>query len=129
MRSESTLEREAAQGQTQRRAPSVVKQRGKLTYVPPRLITVERVSPLGYQGVAPDRSKAIALRDVRTAKGLSVRQLARISRISASTIYRIERGDTSHRPHVAHVVSAALGVSPWEVIEFWPIMEGTALPD
>ena len=113
---------------SERRARAVMKQRAKLAYVSPRLVSITRVSPVGYEEYVPDRSKAVSLQSLRIENGLSVRKLAQLSGISPSTIYRIERGDTWNRPHVAHAVSAALNCSPWQVIEFWDIMESTSLP-
>ena len=128
MSKSNTKEPPAIPALSQRRAHAVLKQRAKLAYAAPRLVSIARVSPVGYEEATPERSEALSLQTLRTRRGLSVRQLARRSGISPSTIYRIERGDTWNRPHVAHAVSAALECSPWQVIEFWDIMESTSLP-
>jgi lambda repressor-like predicted transcriptional regulator len=107
---------------------SVLKQRTKLAYLPPKLVSIPRVSPVGYEAQSPETLEAVSLEAARQARGWSVRQLAKRSGISPSTIYRVELGTTWPRPHVAYALSEALECSPWEVIEFRDVMATISLP-
>ncbi len=68
------------------------------------------------------------LKDVRACRRLSVRDLAARAGVGPSTVYRIEHGKTTPRPHVVRRLSAALRVPPGEVAEFRPIVEALRLP-
>lgn len=107
---------------------SVLRQRTKLAYLPPKLVSIPRVSPVGYESQSPETLEAVSLEAARQAKGWSVRQLSKRSGISPSTIYRVEQGTTWPRPHVAYALSEALDCSPWEVIEFRDVMATISLP-
>jgi ribosome-binding protein aMBF1 (putative translation factor) len=97
-----------------RRARQVVRQRTKLAYVAPRVVSGRTPVPAGSaieEAVTP-------LRTIREQRGLSVTALARRSGVSFATIYRIERGATTPRPHIVREISEALGVVPSQVAEF-----------
>jgi DNA-binding XRE family transcriptional regulator len=96
-----------------RRAHAVVKQRTRLAYAAPELVLLPRT---GGEGTACDQCST--LRAARAARQLSIQELARRSRISRSTIHRIESGRTRPRPHVIHALSGALGCAPREIAEF-----------
>ncbi len=68
------------------------------------------------------------LKEVRARRRLSVRDLAIRAGVGPSTVYRIEHGKTTPRPHVVRRLSAALRVPPGEVAEFRPIVEALRLP-
>ena len=68
------------------------------------------------------------LKEVRARRRLSVRGLAVRAGVGPSTVYRIEHGKTTPRPHVVRRLSAALRVPPGEVAEFRPIVEALRLP-
>ena len=51
-----------------------------------------------------------ALRSLRKQKGMSIRELSRITNISPATISRIERGLYEPPWHTADRIAAALGV-------------------
>ena len=63
----------------------------------------------------------VTLKQARSRRMLTVRQLAERSGVSAETIFRIERGSTTPRPHVVHRLSDALGLRPEEIDEFSPL--------
>jgi hypothetical protein len=44
-----------------------------------------------------------------------------------ATIYRIERGKTTPRPHVVRRISAALELAPWMIEEFAPVLKDLRL--
>jgi DNA-binding Xre family transcriptional regulator len=113
-------------GASPRRA--VQKLRRKLIYAAPQLSAIPRVVPVGYQEPDPKRVKASPLRNLRHDRGMSIRELAERSGISASTIYRIEQGKTEPRPFVIYALSGALNCSYWEITEFRDIMAAISLP-
>jgi ribosome-binding protein aMBF1 (putative translation factor) len=96
-----------------RHAHAVLKQRSKLAYAAPQLVLL---SPPNEPHGATDR--VLTLREAREARRLTIEELAQRSRISPSTIYRIEYGKTHPRPHVMHALSTVLGVAPREIAEF-----------
>jgi hypothetical protein len=82
---------------------------------------------------APDRTAesagdSVPLRELRVRAGFSIPALSRLSGVSVSTILRVEQGATVPRPRVVRALSAALGVAPWQVTEFLPVLIGVALP-
>lgn len=107
---------------------AVRRQRAKLAYVAPRVSSMPRVAPVGYELPEPEKLDSVPLRDARRLSGLSIRELSRRSGISPSTIYRAEQSKTLPRPHVAHALSAALDRSPWEIDEFRDVMAAISLP-
>jgi hypothetical protein len=68
------------------------------------------------------------LRDLRLRAGFSIPALSRQSGVSVSTIRRIERSATAPRPHVVRALSTALGIAPWQVTEFLPVLATMELP-
>ncbi|HEV2108236.1 MAG TPA: helix-turn-helix domain-containing protein [Thermomicrobiales bacterium] len=64
----------------------------------------------------------------RAAARLSQTELAARSRVSVSTITRIEHGGTRPCPRAIAQLSAALGTLPEAIEEFQPAMLGTRLP-
>jgi transcriptional regulator with XRE-family HTH domain len=68
------------------------------------------------------------LREARAEQLLSIRELARRARVSASTIYLTEAGRTIPQPGVVRRLCAALGVEPSEVAEFRRAIEASKLP-
>lgn len=109
-------------------AHAVRRQRAKLAYLTPRVSSIPRVAPVGYETPEPEKLASIPMREARSACGYSIRELSRRSGISPSTIYRVERSKTLPRPHVAYALSAALERSPWEIDEFRDVMAATLLP-
>ena len=102
------------------RAPqqhAIRRQRSKLAYFAPRVSSMPRVAPVGYESPEPEKLPSFPLRKTRLTRHLSIRELSRRSGISPSTIYRVERSKTLPRPHVAYALSAALECSPWEIDE------------
>ena len=82
---------------------------------------------MGYDGPVIDGDRDIggalgsgvrSLRAVRADRLLSLRELAYLAGVAASTIYLIEAGRTTPRPAMIRRLSAALGVEPWAVAEF-----------
>jgi hypothetical protein len=103
---------EATNGQLEvRRAHAVVKQQLRREYATPALVLLP-----------PDRdstgTQSVTLQHARIAQQLSPQALADRSKISLSTIYRIEYGKTKPKPFVVHAISSALGMSPLEIVEF-----------
>jgi DNA-binding XRE family transcriptional regulator len=111
-----------------RGARAVRRQPAKLTYGTPHASSIPRVAPVGYESPDPDTIPSTSMRNARTMRGLSIRELSRRSGISPSTIYRIEQGKTGPRPHVARAISAVFACSPWEITEFREVMAATSLP-
>ena len=107
---------------------AVRRQRAKLAYLTPRVSSMPRVAPVGYEIPEPEKLASVPMREVRNTCGFSIRELSRRSGISPSTIYRVEMGKTLPRPHVAHALSAALNRSPWEIDEFREVMAAISLP-
>ncbi len=67
------------------------------------------------------------LKDARVARRLSVRGMAARAGIGPSTIYRIEHGKTTPRPHIVRRLSAALQLPPHEIAEFQPVADALRL--
>ena len=67
------------------------------------------------------------LKDARVARRLSVRGMAARAGIGPSTIYRIEHGKTTPRPHIVRRLSAALQLPPHEIAEFRPVADALRL--
>jgi transcriptional regulator with XRE-family HTH domain len=63
-----------------------------------------------------------ALRDARAKQGLSLRTLAHFSRVSHTTVARIERGDLDVAPAIKARIARALRVP---VAELWPLDDPT----
>ena len=61
---------------------------------------------------------ARSLREVRAERLLTVRELAALTGVAASTIYLTETGRTAPRPSVMKRLAASLGVGPLEIAEF-----------
>ena len=83
---------------------------------------------------APDRAAesagdSVPLRELRLRAGLSIPALSRRSGVSVSTIRRVEHNTTIPRPHIIRALSAALGVAPWQVTEFLPVLVRVGLPE
>ena len=57
------------------------------------------------------------LREARVERGLGVRRLALVAGVSEATVYRIERGVTTPRPHAAYRLAAVLGLPPEALAE------------
>ena len=55
------------------------------------------------------------LRELRIAKGKSIRKLAREAHVSTESIYRLERGGKA-RATTRDSMAAALGVHPWRLV-------------
>ena len=64
-----------------------------------------------------------ALRVVRVARLLTMRDLAEQAGVAPATIYLIEAGRTTPRLSVVRRLAAALGVEPHEIDEFRRAME------
>jgi DNA-binding XRE family transcriptional regulator len=95
-----------------RRAHAVVKQQMRLAYAAPELVLLPEAERAASNG------RTMTLQKARSAQKLSTQELANRSRISLSTIYRIEYGKTRPRSHVIYAISSALGLSPREIAEF-----------
>jgi ribosome-binding protein aMBF1 (putative translation factor) len=111
-----------------RRERAVRRQPAKLAYGTPHASPIPRVVPVGYESPDPEKIPSIPMREARTTRGMSIKELSRRSGISPSTIYRIEQRKTGPRPHVARAISAVFGCSPWEISEFREVMAATSLP-
>jgi transcriptional regulator with XRE-family HTH domain len=64
-----------------------------------------------------------SLREVRTARLLSMRELAALAQVALSTIYLIEKGRTVPRLSMVRRLAAALEVDPLTVDEFRQAIE------
>jgi DNA-binding XRE family transcriptional regulator len=92
--------------------------RARLAYGTPRI----------EASYAASDGEAVPLKDVRADRGVSIVALAQRSGISVSTIHRIEHGETVPKPRVVRALSAALGIAPWQVAEFQPVVATVGLP-
>ena len=81
----------------------------------------------GYGGGATDDDHGLGsasgsggrrLRDVRAERLLSIRELAQLAGVAASTIFLIESGRSTPRISVVRRLAAALRVDPPSVSEF-----------
>jgi transcriptional regulator with XRE-family HTH domain len=68
------------------------------------------------------------LREVRTARLLSMRELAALAQVAPSTIYLIEKRRTVPRLSMVRRLAAALQVDPLTVDEFRQAIERAAHP-
>jgi hypothetical protein len=98
--------------------------RARLTYGTPR-IEASYPAPDHATGAITD---PVPLHDLRLRAGFSIPALSRRSGVSVSTIHRVERRATTPRPRVVRALSAALGVAPWQVAEFQPVVCTVGLP-
>jgi ribosome-binding protein aMBF1 (putative translation factor) len=73
-------------------------------------------------------SYATSLRAARVARLLSIRELAREAAVAPSTVFLIEAGRATPRPRVMRRLSAVLGVSPHDVLEFREAMMAARTP-
>jgi transcriptional regulator with XRE-family HTH domain len=69
-----------------------------------------------------------SLREARTNRLLSMRELGRLASVAASTIYLIEAGRTTPRPSIVRKLAAALEVEPQDIDEFRRAIEVSRLP-
>jgi transcriptional regulator with XRE-family HTH domain len=69
-----------------------------------------------------------SLREARTNRLLSMRELGRLASVAASTIYLIEAGRTTPRPSIVRKLAAALEVDPRDIDEFRRAIEVSQLP-
>lgn len=69
-----------------------------------------------------------SLREIRSERLLSIRELAREAGVATSTIYLTESGRTTPRPAIVRRLAAVLGVDPLEVDEFRRAIEVAKLP-
>jgi transcriptional regulator with XRE-family HTH domain len=69
-----------------------------------------------------------SLREVRTARLLSMRDLAALAQVAPSTIYLIEKGRSVPRLSVVRRLAAALQVDPLTVDEFRQAIEHAQRP-
>ena len=67
------------------------------------------------------------LKDARVARRLSIRDVAARAGVGPSTVYRIEHGKTTPRPHIVRRLSAALQLPPHEIAEFRPVADALRL--
>ena len=67
------------------------------------------------------------LREVRSDRLLTLRELADRAGIALSTLYMIESGRSAPSFRVIRALSGALGVQPKEIAEFAEAIEGVAL--
>ena len=56
------------------------------------------------------------LREMRQSRGLSQRELGRLARVSAGTVYRLENQVRGAYPATVRKLAAALGVSPADLV-------------
>ena len=105
-------------------APKVsaaVRTAARLAYVTPRLSKPSYVTPhLSPQSslIAEGDRSTVTLREARSERGLTAEDLAALSGISATTIFRIEHGKTTPRPYVIRQLSEVLERAPWDIAEF-----------
>ena len=57
-----------------------------------------------------------ALRQLRRSRGLTQRELGRLARVSAGTVYRLENGLRAAYPSTVRKLASALGVTPRELV-------------
>lgn len=57
------------------------------------------------------------IRHARWAKKLSIRRLARLAKISPSTVVKVEKGNTSVLPQVIYALAEALELNPTTLFE------------
>ena len=69
-----------------------------------------------------------SLREVRTARLLSIRALAQQAGVAPSTVYLIEAGRTIPRFTVIRQLAATLGVEPAAIDEFQQAIEAAREP-
>jgi DNA-binding XRE family transcriptional regulator len=98
--------------------------RARLAYGRPRI----EASYAAVDRAAESAGDPVPLREIRARCGVSLPTLARLSGVSVSTIHRVEHGETVPRPRVVRAVSAALGVAPWQVVEFQLVLATVGLP-
>ena len=53
-----------------------------------------------------------SLRELRQSRGLTQRELGKLAKVSAGTVYRVENGLRGAYPMTVKKLAAALGVSP-----------------
>lgn len=63
-----------------------------------------------------------SLREWRLMRGWGVAELARAAGVTRWTVARLERG-LRVRPGAARRIAQVLGVSPWEIKEYWQQIE------
>ncbi len=68
------------------------------------------------------------MRDLRAGHLVSIRELARMAGVAASTVYLTEAGRTTPRPNVMRQLAVALGVDAHEVAEFRRAIERHGRP-
>lgn len=69
-----------------------------------------------------------SLREIRSERLLSIRELAREAGVATSTVYLTETGRTTPRPAIVRRLAAVLGVDPLEVDEFRRAIDAAKLP-
>lgn len=68
------------------------------------------------------------IRYYRVMRGLTLRDLGKLSGVDASTIFRIEDGQVEGRVNTLYKIATALGVSPFDIKgEIDPNLEGRGL--
>jgi transcriptional regulator with XRE-family HTH domain len=77
------------------------------------------------RGVADERR---TMREWRTRRALSLRELARASGLAYRGVVLLENGRRRPRPSTRRKIAEALGVEPWQVI-FPADLEGNAPED
>jgi len=70
----------------------------------------------------------VTLREARTNRLLSMRELARQASVAASTVYLIEAGKTTPRPSIVRRLASVLGVEAREIDEFRRAIEASQQP-
>ena len=58
------------------------------------------------------------LREIRESKGISIEELAKMSKVAKSAIVRIEAGTANPTLKTMHKLSRALLVNVWQLVEF-----------
>ena len=74
----------------------------------------------------PDEGSARTLREWRAERLLTIRDLARLAGVAASTVYLIEARRAMPRPATMRAIAAALGVKAAQVAEFRRAIETRA---
>ncbi len=69
------------------------------------------------------------LREARLQALLSMRQLARKSGLSPTTIYLLETGQRTPQLLTIYKLSRALGVNPTDIDEFRPLVDAPTEPE
>ncbi|CAA9448062.1 hypothetical protein AVDCRST_MAG82-3525 [uncultured Rubrobacteraceae bacterium] len=78
---------------------------------------MERARRKVDRGPCQNRSTLLPhLRELRRSRGLSQRELGRLARVSAGTVYRLENQVRGGYPVTVRKLSAALGVPPVELV-------------